>query len=136
MKNKKAYLILFYLCLVITFIIQYISVMKSSKSFIDISLTTQMPELSIILLVIGIIFAILFIKKDINASIICPIVYIIFIITVSLLVNYYFGESFFKYYITYYTKILSIGLLFLIIYTCLCLTKKEKSLKTKNKKLS
>ncbi len=133
MKNKKAYLILFYLCLVITFIIQYISVIKASNYFIDISLTSQMKVLSLILLIISIIFTILFIKKDINASIICPIIYIVFVITVSLLVNYYFGESFFKYYIIYYAKILSLGPLFLIIYTCLCLTKKDKS---KNKKIS
>lgn len=126
MKNKKAYLILFYLCLVITFVIQYISVIKASDFFIDASLTSQTTGLSFILLVIGTIFTILFIKKDINASIIFPIIYLVFVITVSLLVNYYFGASFFKTYIIYYTKILSIGLLFLLIYTCLCLTKKDK----------
>ena len=84
----------------------------------------------IILIVVGgIVLTVLFIKKDLKASIVCPIIYLVFLTSVYILANYYFSDVIYNVYMLYYSKIVLVGFIFLIFYTCLSFSKKDKVLK-------
>ena len=84
----------------------------------------------IILIVVGgIVLTVLFIKKDLKASIVCPIIYLVFLTSVYLLTNHYFSDVIYNVYMLYYSKIVLVGFIFLIFYTCLSFSKKDKVLK-------
>lgn len=125
--SKKVYLILFYISLVLTSIIEYIYCKKSYDG--ELSLLPYAFISIAIIVIIGIILTILFIKKNFKASIACPVIYLVFLISVCILTNHYFSNIIFNAYMFYYSNIILIGLMFLIVYTCLCFSKKDKVLK-------
>lgn len=129
MMNKKVYLILFYISLVLTTIMQYVAC-KTADSFFYFGELFSLALPCIFLIVVsGIVLTVLFIKKDLKASIVCPIIYLVFLISVYLLANHYFSDVVYNVYMLYYSKIVFVGFAFLILYTCLCFSKKDKVLK-------
>ena len=131
MTNKKTYLILYYISFLLTLALHiYTNGYTYYTVFLDNSFALVI-FFSIILILFLIIISILFIKKDLKASIIFPLIYIIFTITLYLLIIKYFSDTIYPIYPLYYFKFIIIGFIFLNIYTCLCLTKKEKSQKKK-----
>lgn len=129
MMNKKVYLILFYISLVLTFVMQYVAC-KTADSFFYFDELFFLALPCIILIVVGGIgLTILFIKKDFKASIVCPIIYLVFLTSVYLLANHCFSDVVYNVYMLYYSKIVFVGFAFLILYTCLCFSKKDKVLK-------
>ena len=133
MTNKKTYLILYYISFLLTLILHIYS---NGYTYYTVFLDDPFASVlffSIILIIFLIIITILFIKKDLKASITFPLIYLIFTITLYLLITTYFSDTIYPIYPTYYFKFIFIGFIFLNIYTCLCLTKKEK---TNKKRLS
>lgn len=129
MMNKKVYLILFYISLILTSVMQYVAC-KTAGSFFYFGELFSLALPCIILIVVGGIgLTVLFIKKDLKASIVCPIIYLVFLTSVYLLANHYFSDSVYNVYMLYYSKIVFVGFVFLILYTCLCFSKKDKVLK-------
>lgn len=129
MMNKKVYLILFYISLVLTSVMQHVAC-KTAGSFFYFGELFSLALPCIILIVVGGIgLTVLFIKKDLKASIVCPIIYLVFLTSVYLLANHYFSDSVYNVYMLYYSKIVFVGFVFLILYTCLCFSKKDKVLK-------
>ncbi len=126
MTNKKTYLILYYISFLLTLALHiYTNGYTYYTVFLDNSFALVI-FFSIILILFLIIISILFIKKDLKASIIFPLIYIIFTITLYLLIIKYFSDTIYPIY-----QFIIIGFIFLNIYTCLCLTKNEKSKKKK-----
>lgn len=129
MMNKKVYLILFYISLVLTSVMQYVACKNADSFFYFGELFTLALPCIILIVVGGIGLTILFIKKDFKASIVCPIIYLVFLTSVYLLANHYFSDVVYNVYMLYYSKIVFVGFVFLILYTCLCFSKKDKVLK-------
>lgn len=126
MMNKKVYLSLFYVCYIVTFIFGCFACKDANVFFNYDSFILLMPYINLVLIISFIVLTVLFIKKDIKASIICPIIYLVFVLIVYLLINHYFSDNVYSVYMLYYFKIILIGLLFVVLYTCLCFTKKNK----------
>lgn len=132
MESKKVYLILYYICFLITFLLQYF-VVGTAEKIADSYISGFQGIGFLSFLTFDIIFiavmSILFIKLDMKKpSILFPIIYIIFFALVCILVTIYFSNLIYPSYVLYYYIIILFGYLFLNIYTVLCLTRKDKKI--------
>ena len=131
MKNSKLYLILYYICFLVTFALEcyVIRIYNNLVSFNNEPIIYESEIVSIILLIL---VSVIFFKTNIkNASILFPIIYIVFVIFVCGLGYIYFKDLIYAFHYLYYFKIILFGYLFLNIYTFLCLTRKSKVFKEK-----